>query len=55
MIYYPLSVLMNIGVKDVLIISTEKDINRYEDLFEGVNSLGLKISFKNSRETKWYC
>lgn len=46
MIYYPLSVLMNIGVKDVLIISTEKDINRYEDLFEGVNSLGLKISFK---------
>ncbi|MCT6894722.1 MAG: sugar phosphate nucleotidyltransferase, partial [Bombilactobacillus mellifer] len=33
MIYYPMSVLMLAGIRDVLIISTPMDISRFEDLF----------------------
>ncbi|OFX21628.1 MAG: glucose-1-phosphate thymidylyltransferase [Bacteroidetes bacterium GWA2_31_9b] len=46
MIYYPLSVLMLAGIKDILIISTPKDIHLYEDLLGNGNQLGLKISYE---------
>jgi len=45
MIYYPLSVLMMAGIKDILIISTPKDISLYENLFHDGSHLGLKISY----------
>ncbi|NSW45557.1 MAG: glucose-1-phosphate thymidylyltransferase RfbA [Bacteroidales bacterium] len=45
MIYYPLSVLMMAGIKEILIISTPKDISLYENLFHDGSHLGLKISY----------
>ncbi len=45
MIYYPLSVLMLAGIRDILIISTPKDITRFMDLFGDGSGLGLKLSY----------
>lgn len=45
MIYYPLSVLMNAGINEILIISTPEDTPRFEKLFGNGNVLGLKLSY----------
>ena len=46
MIYYPLSTLLYAGVKDILIISTPKDLPRFRDLFDDGSHLGINISYK---------
>lgn len=46
MIYYPLSVLMLAGIRDILIISTPKDIHLYEDLLGNGKQLGIKLSYE---------
>lgn len=46
MIYYPLSILMQFGIKDILIISTPRDTPCIENLFGNGNHLGLNISYK---------
>ncbi len=45
MIYYPLSVLMNAGINEILIISTPDDTPRFEKLFGNGSELGLKLSY----------
>lgn len=52
MIYYPLSVLMLAGIKDILIISTPKDTPRFKDLLGDGRSLGIKLSYQIQLEPK---
>ena len=45
MVYYPLSVLMLAGIKEILIISTPRDVLVFEELLEDGSNFGLKISY----------
>ncbi|HAA5902210.1 TPA: glucose-1-phosphate thymidylyltransferase RfbA [Listeria monocytogenes] len=45
MIYYPLSILMLAGIKDILIISTPEDTPRFEQLLADSYQLGINISY----------
>ena len=47
MIYYPLSVLLMCGIKDILVISTSRDIVLYEELLGDGSKLGVTISYKD--------
>jgi glucose-1-phosphate thymidylyltransferase len=52
LIYYPLSVLMLAGIKDILIISTPKDTGNFEALLGDGKDLGLRISYIVQPEPK---
>lgn len=45
MIYYPLSVLMLAGIKEVLIICTERDLSSFKELFGDGSKIGMKLEY----------
>ena len=46
MVYYPLSVLMQAGIRDILIISTPKDLPDFKRLLDDGSHLGISLSYK---------
>ena len=52
MIYYPLSVLMLAGIRDILIISTPCDIPRFKDLLGKGEDLGIRLSYAIQKEPR---
>src|SRR5574344_1899720 len=52
MIYYPISVLMLAGIKEILIISTPRDLPMYKDLLGDGSDLGISFTYKEQAQPK---
>ncbi len=52
MIYYSLSILMLLGIQDILIISTNEDIPRFQKLLGNGKNIGMKFSYEVQHEPK---
>jgi glucose-1-phosphate thymidylyltransferase len=52
LIYYPLAVLMQAGIRDILIITTPEDVFRFQALFKDGSHLGISISYAVQTEPK---
>ena len=52
LIYYPLSVLMMAGIREILVISTPEDLSRFSELLGDGGQWGLSFSFANSLDLK---
>ena len=52
LIYYPLSVLMLAGIKDVLIIVNKGQLNQFRKILPEINNLGIKIQYKEQTEPR---
>jgi len=52
MIYYSISILMMAGIREILIISTPRDINFFENLFGDGSSFGINLSYAIQEEPK---
>lgn len=46
MIYYPMSILMLAGIRDILIISTERDIKNFKELFKDGSEYGVNVQYE---------
>lgn len=52
MIYYPLSVLMLAGIRDILVISTPRDLPYFRDIFGDGSHLGIRMSYREQEEPR---
>ena len=46
MVYYPLSILMLAGIRDILIICTPQDLQKFREFFGEGREFGLNVSYK---------
>ncbi len=52
LIYYPLAVLMQAGIREVLIVTTPEDLSRFQSLFKDGSQFGISISYAVQTEPK---